>query len=202
MCFYTASAAAQGREEEEEDMKKNGLLVMFPGTGYTCQEPLMQRCARKYRDWGYHVLEINHSHIPFKEIETIEEAMPLVQDAVREQVSGMDFESYDDLVFIAKSLGTITAGWLAKERNLAARNLYLTPVPLALPYITEETKVMGMVIGTLDPHVDYREIQRICDRWDFPCLVIEGVAHNLKDEDEARRLAIDEEILALCSRLP
>ena len=180
-------------------MKEKGLLVMFPGTGYTCREPLFQLCAARYAKKGYHVLAIDHSHIPFKEIETIEEAMPLVQQAVLDQSAEVDFGLYGDLVFVSKSLGTIPAGWFARERGLSPRHLYLTPVPLALSYVSEQTRVMAMVIGDQDPLMDFREIQRLGGKRHFPCLVIEGVGQNLKAEDETRTAAINKEILDLCT---
>lgn len=38
---------------------KEGIAVVFPGTGYTCKERLLVLCAQKYSDIGYDVVKLD-----------------------------------------------------------------------------------------------------------------------------------------------
>lgn len=43
---------------EVEKMKKS-IAVIFPGTGYTCEEQLLVGCAKKYAAFGYDIVKID-----------------------------------------------------------------------------------------------------------------------------------------------
>ena len=180
----------------------HGILVAFPGTGYTCKEPLIAACVARYRAFGYDTVCLDPSSIPFKQIETVDEAVERAKPLIRAQLSGVRFDGYRDVVLLSKSLGTICAGWLVQALGLRARQLYLTPVREALPYIGPETRIMGMVIGTEGRLMDAREIETLCAARRAPCLVIPGVGHSLKAADDAQRTAeINRAILELCTPL-
>ena len=51
---------------------KSGIAVCFPGTGFTCKEALFERLASDYIARGYDVIRLDFSHIPFREIESLE----------------------------------------------------------------------------------------------------------------------------------
>lgn len=178
---------------------KTGIVVCFPGTGFICKEALFERCAEKFSARGYDVVKLDFSHIPFREIETIEEAVTIARRAVKRQLSGIDFSDYADVVWISKSLGTILAATDEEVYCDSPRQLYLTPLPETLARIRPESRVIALVLGTQDRFLTGEALAAFCEERDRCCCVIDGVGHSLKDEQSAERTAqIIEQIASLC----
>ena len=77
----------QGTIKKGRNRMKTGIAVCFPGTGFTCKEALFERLGAEYAARGYDVIKLDFSHIPFKEIETLEEAIAVAQRAARTSAS-------------------------------------------------------------------------------------------------------------------
>ena len=142
------------------------LAVFFPGRGYTCRQPLMQKCIAHYAALGY-------------------------------VTRCLDF-SADEVVFVSKSLGTVCAGFVESTMPAPPAQLYLTPLPQTLPYVTPASRVLGMVIGTEDSFQSAAVVERFCAARGIPCLVVPGVGHSLRRPGEEECDDIDRRILALC----
>jgi len=182
---------------------KTGIVVYFPGTGYTCQEGLFTLCADRYAAYGYDVVKLDFSHIPFREIETLEEAVALAMRAVRRQLDGVDLNEYSDDVWISKSLGTVCAAIAEKELEVKPRQLFLTPVPFTLTELRPDSNVIAMVLGTMDRFLTGEALAQFCSDRGIRYCCINGVGHNLKDESNPERTArINEQIASLCDCVP
>ncbi len=178
---------------------KPGIAICFPGTGFTCKEALFERLARDFTARGYDVVRLDFSHIPFREIESLEEAVAVAQRAVKRQLSHIVFSDYDDVVFISKSLGTILAAQFEQDSSLKPRQVYLTPLNKTLMLIQPESRVIAMVLGTQDRFLTGRALQSFCEPRNIVCHIVEGVNHNLKDEEDAvRNQKIIDDIANLC----
>lgn len=178
---------------------RKGIVIAFPGMGYTCQEKLIAACLGKYRSQGYEIVTLDFSEIPFKELGGYQKAFEQAKKAVLQQVKEIHFQEYADVVFLSKSFGTICAGWLAQQLAIFPRHLFLTPLPETLPFVKEDTKVTAMVIGTEDGFMDPEQLSVFCARQAIPCLVVKGVGHSLKNhEDAARTEEINRMIVGLC----
>ena len=178
---------------------KRGIAICFPGTGFTCKEALFERLASDFTARDYDVVRLDFSHIPFREIESLEEAVAIAQRAVKRQLSHIVFSEYEDIVFISKSLGTILAAQYERDANLLPRQLFLTPLNKTLMLIRPETRVLGMVLGTEDRFLTARALSSYCDSRGIRCCIIEGVNHSLKDEQDIERTQqIIERIAKLC----
>ena len=179
---------------------KRRLAVFFPGTGYTCQKPLLFRSAAQYEARGYEIWKLDYGDVDFAPFKTVAEAIDAVKPRVLEQTEKIDFSRYDDVVFVSKSLGTAVALWLDAARGAHARHLMLTPIQEALPALTGPDRVIAAVLGTRDPHLNASELAALCAERDIPCLLIEGVGHRLAHGDDPEA---DERILrrvaALCT---
>ena len=70
---------------------KRGIAICFPGTGFTCKEALFLRLACDFTARGYDVVRLDFSHIPFREIESLEEAVAVAQRAVKRQLAHIVF---------------------------------------------------------------------------------------------------------------
>ena len=183
----------------ERQIVKKGIVVCFPGTGYTCREKLFSFCSKVYEARGYEAVKLDFSHIPFKEIETLEEALAFAMRAVKRQLDGIAFADYEDVVWISKSLGTVCAALTEKELGVTTRHLLLTPVPDALKLLRPGANVIAMVLGTQDRFLTGEAMAEFCADRGYRYCIINDVGHNLKDEaDPERTERINEQIAALC----
>lgn len=180
---------------------KSGIVVCFPGTGFTCKEALFERIASDFSARGYEIVRLDFSHIPFREIETLEEAVALAQRAVKRQLLHVLFSDYTDVVFVSKSLGTILAAQYERDNELTPRHVYLTPLNKTLMLVRPESRVIAMVLGTQDRFLTGRALMSFCEPRNITCCLIEGVNHSLKDDlDAARTQKIIDEIALLCQK--
>lgn len=182
----------------EKQIMKKDIVVCFPGTGYTCKEKLFTLCAEAYEARGYESVKLDFSHIPFKEIESMEEAFTFAMHAVKRQLDGIVFQEYEDVVWISKSLGTVCAALAEKEMGVFPRHLFLTPVPNTLKEIRPGSNVIAMVLGTGDRFLTGEAMAEYCADRGYRYCLINGVGHNLKDDDPEQTERINEQIVALC----
>ena len=181
---------------------KTGIAICFPGTGFTCKEALFERLGAEYAARGYDVIKLDFSHIPFKEIETLEEAIAVAQRAAKRQLAHVSFADYEDVVFLSKSLGTVLAAEHDKAQTIGARHLFLTPLNKTLSLIQPSTRVIAMVLGTQDRFLTGRALANFCDSLAIRYCLIDGVNHSLKDDADAERTArIIDQIAGLCGGL-
>lgn len=178
---------------------KPGLVVCFPGTGFTCKEALFVRLAEDFVARGYETIRIDFSHIPFREIESLEDAISVAHRAVKRQLSAVDFSDYADVVFISKSLGTILAAQAERDYEIRPRHLFLTPLNKTLSMIRADTRVISMVLGTQDRFLTGRALAAFCDERSIRYCLVDDVNHSLKDDlDPERTARIIEQIAQLC----
>ena len=178
---------------------KTGIAVCFPGTGFTCKEALFERLGADYAARGYDVIKLDFSHIPFREIESLTEAVAIAQRAVKRQLSHVSFGEYVDVVFLSKSLGTILAVEQERLSQTRARHLLLTPLNKTLMLIRPDSRVIAMVLGTQDRFLTGRALASYCEEKNFPYCLIDDVNHSLKDDADPERTArIIDQIAGLC----
>jgi len=154
-------------------MKK--LVIMFPGVGYTMDFPLLYYASFLYEAKGYEQIHMKYNSIFFEPDLTREEKSLRVRDYVWEKAKDIDFSEYDEVVFLSKSFGTAEAGYLAEKLGINPTQIYLTPVPRALPYIKEADTV---VIGTADEV--YPECKAYFDEHGIKPLYVEDADHSLE----------------------
>ena len=178
---------------------KAGIAVCFPGTGFTCKEALFERLISVYESRGYEVIKLDFTHIPFREIESLEEAVAVALRAAKRQLAGVMFQDYKDVVFLSKSLGTILAAQDEKNFSVRPRHLFLTPLNKTLSLLRPDAQVIAMVLGTQDRFLTGRQLMRFCEERNFRCCLVDGVNHSLKDDADAERSSrIIDQIASLC----
>lgn len=154
-------------------MKK--LVIMIPGVGYTMDCPLLYYASFLYEAKGYEQIHMKYNSILFEPDLTKEEKTLKARDYIWEKVKDIDFSAYDEVVFLSKSFGTSEAGILAEKLGIKPKQIFLTPMPRALPYIKETDTV---VIGTADEV--YPECKAYFDEHGIQPLYIEGADHSLE----------------------
>lgn len=175
------------------------LVIAFPGTGFTTKETLFQECFSAFQSKGYQVIQLDFSMIPFKEIDTIPEAVEAANRQVISQLKNISLEKYEDIVFLSKSLGTVCAAWLEGQWGCRPRQLYLTPIRETLEYIRTDSRVIALVLGDKDRLMSVEELEAFCVPRGLRMVTFAGVGHSLKDdEDPDRTQSIAEQVAALC----
>lgn len=132
------------------------LAVLFPGTGYTCDRPLLYYARRMAEQNGCDVLPLSYS-VSLKRGEsdlnkavrqTLTQVLPMVQDTLGEVLCR---HAYRELFFFSKSFGTVAAGAVERALRLRVHQFFLTPLEASLPYLAAHPCYASC--GTADPWV-------------------------------------------------
>ena len=163
------------------------IAVFFPGIGYTCKRPLMQKCIKHFRAQGYQIVTLDFSAIPFHGPDDLDTAYHAACKQVSEALSNVDFCQYRHILFLSKSLGTACASWYEQQMPTLPSQFYLTPLPQTLQNITAQSQVLEMAVGTEDAYIAPPAVTDFCHKREIPCLLIEGVGHSLTDKKDTQK---------------
>ena len=102
---------------KESKMK---LAVFFPGIGYHCDKPLLYYSRKLAQECGYEetiALSYNYDggNIRGNE-EKMQQAFESLYEQAEKSLSAVDFDKYDEILFVAKSVGTIIASAYADNQ--------------------------------------------------------------------------------------
>ena len=103
-------------------MKK--LLVLFPGIGYSTARPLLYYAKRMGQEKGYEVLELEYSRMPEHPFDNLKETAKTVCACAEAWAKHVDWEKYDKIAFVSKSVGTVAAGFLTRDPRMKERKKY------------------------------------------------------------------------------
>ena len=174
----------------------NGIAVFFPGIGYHCDKPLLYFSRGLAREAGYRELvNVSYSYRagdirgnPEKMRAAGLALFAQTEDALKE----IQWDAYDDILFVSKSVGTAIAAAYARTRNINCRNVFYTPVALTF----DEKPRNGVAFtGTADPWVETETVLSGCEKAGLPLTVIEGGNHSLETENPMRNLDILKEVM-------
>ena len=165
------------------------LAVVFPGLGYTCQMPLLYYSTLMLVDQGFDVLWVETNYGMNKEYLALNEEMKsewIRKDAIAAWKSAMIKRNYKRVVFLGKSIGTVSLAALLQERSLPkdTRNVLLTPLldnkRIIATLQQNPTKKSIFVIGTADAYYDPDALKRMRENARNRVLVIKGADHSLE----------------------
>lgn len=154
-------------------MKK--LAIIFPGAGYGLDSPLLYYSDFLFESNGYERVHMNYQDILMRSELSLEKRLELLREYIWNQVKDIDFNLYEEVLFLSKSVGAIEAGLLAEKMNVKVRQIFLTPTEDALKYLKKDSSV---VIGTNDKA--YEAFKSYCDNNQIKSLYIEGADHSLE----------------------
>ena len=177
-------------------MKK--LAVMFPGIGYTTDRPLLYYASKLAAKYGYESVRLDFRSIKggkeaFSHPETLKTLLGQGIDTAMAGLKGTDFSAYEDIIFISKSYGTVIAAAIARQQNIPAKQLYLTPIPSFAEFVKDGEGTA--FFGTSDPFADADEIGQICREKGLKYHRIADANHSLETEDVYRNIEVLKEVL-------
>ena len=109
------------------------LAVFFPGIGYTVDKPLMYYSRRLAEKHGFEICLLTYRGFPKKvkgDKGKMQESYKIALKQAKEMLSDIDFEDYDDILFVGKSIGTIVAAKLASKSSVRDRIRFIFYTPL------------------------------------------------------------------------
>ena len=71
----------------------------------------------------------------FGDKEKMKRAFETALGQTEEILKDIDFEKYEDILFISKSVGTAVSSYYGEVKKLKTRNVLYTPVPQTIPLI-------------------------------------------------------------------
>ena len=97
-------------------------------------------------------------------------------------LSDLDLASFEDVLFVGKSLGTIAAAKIASESAAKIRQIMYTPLEDTFLFPVRSAIAFT---GSADPWVgmDNSRISLLCRERNIPCFVIPGANHSLESID-------------------
>ena len=169
-------------------VKKMKLAVFFPGIGYHCDKPLLYYSHKLAVQYQYETVRIAYGNLRKELDEAFEDALAQTEECLE----NVDWDRYEEILFISKSIGTAVACAYAQQHQIRCRNIYYTP--LAQTFAGGPQK--GIVFhGTKDPWVKTELIREGCRENALPLYVIGEGNHSLEVNETQQNLLILEQVM-------
>lgn len=151
---------------------KKCLVVSFPG-GRGDEIPLLYFGAKVFEDKGYKKLFVRHP-------ESGDNSFEALCENARKVLNAIPWDEYEDVVFVAKSIGTEVACILREELGVNARMILLTPLPQTLPYMKSDSGIALVAAGAKDRYLGSGILREHCEREQIPCYIEPNVGHRME----------------------
>ncbi|MBQ6797322.1 MAG: GNAT family N-acetyltransferase [Clostridia bacterium] len=162
-----------------------GLCVLFPGMGYTCDRPLLHFTQKIALSKGYDVLALSYGKIPTTLREArCERVTQEVCAKCRTLLEAAGASRYDNIIFAAKSLGTLAAGALGQ----GVRQIWYTPVEESFANFDSDKCIV--FTGDADPLLGLDRLRELGCLGSDKVTVIERAGHSLDVADPLASLEI------------
>lgn len=155
------------------------IVFSFPGSR-GCEIPLLYFGAKHYEDLGYEKIFLEHYDI---EDDSAREMLEKAEKVIR----SIDLEEYEEIVFIAKSIGTVIACKIKEKYHIPASLILLTPLNETLPYINKENDILLVAAGDKDKYLDAEILRRRCMEEGINCHIEPGVGHRMEVQGNLQR---------------
>ena len=201
--MYSATALAiTGYRDEpvphtflRQDKTARHVAILLPGIGYSCDLPLLYYPSRLLLARGADVLRVEYAYqqrADFRTATADEQQRWVVADVTAACQAVLSQRDYEQITFVAKSLGTLALGpVLAADPRLArAHAVWLTPL-LRIDHVRAGIARWGghslFVIGTADPYYDAASLAAVQAATGGETVVVDGADHSLEVEGNVLR---------------
>jgi predicted alpha/beta-hydrolase family hydrolase len=163
------------------------LAVLLPGFGYTLDMPLFYYAGNLLLERGWDVLRVEYSYNTRPEFQTLpepERGQWLLADTMAAWRAALDQRTYERVVLIGKSLGTLAMGHLLTMSDPPpdVGAVWLTPL-LGRERLRQQILQYGgpslFVIGTADPHFDPVVLEKMQVATTGEAVVVRNADHGI-----------------------
>ena len=180
-------------------MKK--LAVFFPGIGYHCDKPLLYYARKLAQECGYEEsISLSYSYDGGNirgDEQKMQQAFEALYAQAEQQLDGMDFRKYSEILFVSKSVGTIIASNYAWKYKIPCRQVLYTPLKQTYAFSHENAIAF---IGTKDPWSNTEEVVRLSEQQKVPIHVYEEANHSIETPDTMKNLELLADVMEKTKR--
>ncbi len=149
------------------------IAILFPGIGYHCDKPLLYHSGKLCTQYQYETVKLTYTNLS----RSIPEAFAQAYAQTEASLEKVNWNEYEEILFISKSIGTAVAAAYAKNHDIVCRNIYYTPLEQTFDFAPQ----FGIAFhGTEDPWVETSIIEDNCRDCHLPLHVIEDANHSLE----------------------
>jgi predicted alpha/beta-hydrolase family hydrolase len=168
------------------------LAVLLPGFGYTLDMPLFYYAEKLLLQRGWDVLRVEyayHKHPEFQTLPKPERDRWLLADTTAAWRAGLGQRTYERVVLIGKSLGTLAMGHLLTlaDPPPTVGAVWLTPL-LSVERLRQQIQQYGglslFVIGTADPQFDSVVLETVQVATIGEAVVVKNADHGMDIPDD------------------
>ncbi|MCG7313117.1 alpha/beta hydrolase [Priestia flexa] len=160
------------------------VCIMLSGLGYHYEKPLFYYSTMLMLEEGIDVVHVHYSY----NRDFLKQSLQIVADTIMKDIEPilmhiLETYSYEEIIFIGKSLGTVPIlhNFMKQDRFAGATMLLLTPL-LNFPELftsLQKSRHQGLlVIGDQDVHYDKQKLQQL-HMTNFQIDVIKDGDHSL-----------------------
>lgn len=168
------------------------IAIYFPGIGYHCDKPLLYLGRNIGIELGYeNYINVQYSYKADNirgNKEKMVKAFETLYEQAEQLLKDIDWNDYDDVLFVSKSIGTIIASAYAKKHNIQ-KIKHILYTPLTQTYEFEPQNAIAF-IGTSDAWSDVNEVVRLSEDKQIPIEVYENCNHSLECGDTLHNIEI------------
>ena len=172
------------------------ICVLFPGIGYTTEMPLMYYPGKMTLGLGYELVRLKYHDLPSgvkENKEKMKMAFDIAFEQSMEQLKDVEWNKYEEILFIGKSIGTAVAAKCGQELGLnevldesitlnrVIKYVYLTP--LEETYLFTKSASGIAFHGNSDPWAETEVITKKSAEKDIPLFIYENANHSLETGD-------------------
>ncbi len=171
------------------------LAVLFPGVGYHVDKPLLYYARDLAENLGYETIDVKYGELPDRirgSAEKMQEAFALSLNYALNSLEAVEWDKYEEIIFVSKSIGTAVAAETANRLGIRTRNVYYTPVAETFRFPLQQ----GIVFhGTADAWIGTQVLRDACKACGLPLFVTEGADHSMETEDTLGNIRILSEVM-------
>lgn len=176
--------------------KANSIVIIFPGSDYSCDKPVLHYARKAALLSGCDVLSLEYGSFNSSK-ETLDDFLDRIIKESYEAVQLCLANTYENIYFISKSLGTIVAGEISELIGYKKiNNLFLTPIKDTTKYIMKSN--CSIVVGTNDKFFSRKDIDNITNPY-VDIHIVEGAVHSLEVDDYIKSIQILSDVTKICA---
>ena len=166
------------------------LVVCFPGIGYHCDKPLLYYSRRLARADREILVQYTYQKPGLRgNPAALRAALDALYAQTEPQLADVQWAEYDEVVFLAKSIGTAVAAAYAQRHGIACKSVLYTPLELTYDFAPQNALAF---LGAADP---WSDVPAVTAKAGGALYLYPDANHSLETDDVAKNLAVLQDVM-------
>ena len=167
------------------------LVVCFPGIGYHCDKPLLYYSRRLARADREILVQYTYQKPGLRgNPAALRAALDALYAQTEPQLADVQWAEYDEVVFLAKSIGTAVAAAYAQRHGIACKQVLYTPLEMTYDFAPQDALAF---LGTADP---WSDVPAVTAKAGGTLYLYPDANHSLETDDVTKNLSISQDVMA------